>query len=162
MAWERTSRASPVCSTGATDSQIRIIVKIVRKNLKNFENVRTLPNASGCILTHPSRSVWVRMDPNALRHPEKMNKPCENMQKIAKHRAKIAKIRDRVCAVVVSFGNSGVEPLYLGDACSQMALTTAFRYTWLFWLLALIFYLTSAREHFREFFIIFSKFSQVF
>ena len=76
------------------------------KLIENSENVGTLPNASGCIPTHPSRSVWVRMDPNALQNLEKLKKHRENIQQFAKHRAKIAKNRakiakNRACAVVV-------------------------------------------------------------
>ena len=84
--------ASPVSSTGANGSKIENIAKFEnKKKTKKSEHVRTLPNASGCIPTHPNRSVWVRMDPNALRTLEKQQK-LEKMQKIAKKSRNIAKI----------------------------------------------------------------------
>ena len=54
------------------------------KLTENSENVGTLPKASGRIPTHPSRSVWVRMDPNALRNLETLPKTCDHLRTLAK------------------------------------------------------------------------------
>ena len=104
MAWESTFRPSPVYSTGATGSKSRKIVEILRNFSKNSENVQKLPNASGCIPTHPSRSVWVRMDPNALRNLEKLQKTCENVEQFTKNREKSCENFWKFASVLSLFG----------------------------------------------------------
>ena len=57
----------------------------IGKRQKLFENVRTLPDASECLPTHPNGSEWIRMGPNTSQNPRKLRKTYENCENFVKN-----------------------------------------------------------------------------